>query len=151
MTRILLACFAALAVCFGVVSCDHGRQKTSATEANNRADAAEAKVISLQDALESERSRSAELNAVAEQYEKEKQDAQARAESVAAALRAGNLRLRHEVAALHTARLSGDTAAAAEPDPAVERGAELVSDAIGVGAACDARIEALIQAYEVNR
>lgn len=66
-------------------------------------------------------------------------------------LRAGNLRLRREIAALATASVSREAAATAESEAAAARGAELVAAAVGVGAACDARIEALIEAYEATR
>lgn len=66
-------------------------------------------------------------------------------------LQSGNVRLRREVAAYATASLSRDTAAAVQSDAAASRGAELVGAAIAVGAACDARQQALIQAYEANR
>ena len=65
-------------------------------------------------------------------------------------LRAGNLRLRREIAALATASVSREAAATAESEAAAARGAELVAAAVGVGAACDARIEALIEAYEAT-
>ena len=63
-------------------------------------------------------------------------------------LRAGNLRLRREIAALATASVSREAAATAESEAAAARGAELVAAAVGVGAACDARVQALIEAYE---
>ena len=66
-------------------------------------------------------------------------------------LRAGNLRLRREIAALATASVSREAAATAESEAAAARGAELVAAAIGIGAACDARIQALIEAYEATR
>ncbi len=66
-------------------------------------------------------------------------------------LRAGNLRLRREIAALATASVSREAAATAESEAAAARGAELVAAAIGVGAACDARVQALIEAYEATR
>jgi hypothetical protein len=65
-------------------------------------------------------------------------------------LRAGNVRLRREIAALATASVSREAAATAESEAAAARGAELVAAAVGVGAACDARIEALIEAYEAT-
>ena len=71
-------------------------------------------------------------------------------ETRAADLLAGNLRLRREIAALATASVSREAAATAESEAAAARGAELVAAAIGVGAACDARIEALIEAYEAT-
>lgn len=65
-------------------------------------------------------------------------------------LRAGNLRLRREIAALATASVSREAAATAESEAAAARGAELVAAAVGIGAACDARIQALIEAYEAT-
>ena len=66
-------------------------------------------------------------------------------------LRSGNLRLRREIAALAAASVSREAAATAESEAAAARGAELVAAAVGIGAACDARIEALIEAYEATR
>src|SRR5690606_7160763 len=89
--------------------------------------------------------RIAEIEAVqAAQQERIEREAEARA----ADLLAGNLRLRREIAAVATASVSREAAATAESEAAAARGAELVAAAIGVGAACDARIEALIEAYE---
>jgi len=65
-------------------------------------------------------------------------------------LRAGNVRLRREIAALATASVSREAAATAESEAAAARGAELVAAAVGVGAACDARVQALIEAYEAT-
>ena len=72
------------------------------------------------------------------------------AETRARDLRAGNLRLRREIAALATASVSREAAATAESEAAAARGAELVAAAVGVGAACDARVQALIDAYEAT-
>ena len=66
-------------------------------------------------------------------------------------LRAGNLRLRREIAAYATRDLSRDAATTRELDAAAQRGAALVAAAVGVGAACDARVQALIEAYEATR
>ena len=91
--------------------------------------------------------RIAEIEAVqAAKQERIESEADARARD----LRAGNLRLRHEIAALATASVSREAAATAESEAAAARGAELVAAAIGVGAACDARIDALIRAYEAT-
>lgn len=88
------------------------------------------------------------VNGVAASYEKGKADAQATADHVADDLRAGNIRLRGEIRALATDRVSGNAPAAGQPSDAAERGAELAGAAIGVGADCDARVAALIAAYD---
>src|SRR5690606_10966758 len=90
----------------------------------------------------------AEIEAVqAAQQERIESEVEARA----ADLLAGNLRLRHEIAALHTAHLSAGAAAAVESDAAAQRGAALVAAAVGVGAEADAVQRGLIEAYEACR
>ena len=114
-------------------------------------DAAQKVAISEAKAREAERKaaeRIAEIEAVqAAQQERIESEVEARTRD----LRAGNLRLRREIAALATASVSRDAAATAESEAAAARGAELVAAAIGVGAACDARIQALIEAYDAAR
>ena len=114
-------------------------------------DAAQQVAISEAKAREAERKaaeRIAEIEvAQAAQQERIEREVEARTRD----LRAGNLRLRREIAALATASVSQDAAAAAESEAAAARGAELVAAAIGVGAACDARIQALIEAYDAAR
>jgi hypothetical protein len=91
--------------------------------------------------------RIAEIEAVqAAQQERIESEVEARTRD----LRAGNLRLRREIAALATASVSREAAATAESEAAAARGAELVAAAVGVGAACDARVQALIEAYEAT-
>jgi C4-dicarboxylate-specific signal transduction histidine kinase len=91
--------------------------------------------------------RIAEIEAVqAAQQERIESEVEARTRD----LRAGNLRLRREIAALATASVSREAAATAESEAAAARGAELVAAAIGVGAACDARVQSLIEAYEAT-
>ena len=91
--------------------------------------------------------RIAEIEAVqAAQQERIESEVEARTRD----LRAGNVRLRREIAALATASVSREAAATAESEAAAARGAELVAAAVGVGAACDARVQALIEAYEAT-
>jgi len=92
--------------------------------------------------------RIAEIEAVqAAQQERIESEVEARTRD----LRAGNVRLRREIAALATASVSREAAATAELEAAAQRGAELVAAAVGVGAACDARVQALIEAYEATQ
>src|SRR5690606_5124118 len=91
--------------------------------------------------------RVAEIEAVqAAKQERIESEAETRARD----LRAGNLRLRREIAALATASVSREAAATAESEAAAARGAELIAAAIGDGAACDARVQVLIDAYEAT-
>ena len=102
-------------------------------------------------AREVEQRRVADLADLAAKHEKELQNAQVRSDRLVADLRAGTVRLRREIAAYATERLSRDSAAPAELSPEAERGAELVAAAIGVGASCDAQVMALQDAYESLR
>jgi len=114
-------------------------------------DAAQRVALAEGRAREAERravGRIAEIEAAqAAQQERIEREVEARTRD----LRAGNLRLRREIAALATASVSREAAATAESEAAAARGAELVAAAIGVGAACDARVQALIEAYEATR
>ena len=111
-------------------------------------DAAQQVAMSEAKAREAERmavERIAEIEAAqAAQQERIESEVEARTRD----LRTGNLRLRREIAALATASVSREAAATAESEAAAARGAELVAAAVGVGAACDARVQALIEAYE---
>lgn len=98
-----------------------------------------------------EQRRVEDLAELAAKHEQELQDAQARTDRRVSELVAGTRRLRREIAAYATERLSRDSASAAELSEAAERGAELVGAAVGVGAQCDATQAALIEAYEALR
>lgn len=98
-----------------------------------------------------ERSKAAEYARIATEYEQDKARADEVATATADSLRAGNLRLRHEIGALYTAQLSGAAAHSAELAGAAERGAELAGAAIAVGAACDARDRAWRAVAEADR
>lgn len=97
------------------------------------------------DAREIEHTKAERINAVAETYEQDKSNADAKQAAVAADLAAGNLKLRKELGALYTAQLSSAAAGAVELDAAAQRGAEIAAAAIAVGAQCDARDRALRQ------
>lgn len=81
----------------------------------------------------------------------ERERIESEVEILADDLRAGNLRLRREIAAYATRDLSRDAATTRELDAAAKRGAALVAAAIGVGAEADAAQRGLIEAYEVCR
>lgn len=104
----------------------------------------------LRGVLVVERARANAMAAIAEQYERDKTDALLAADRLAADLVSGDRRVRHEIAALHTARLSADAAATRELDATAQRGAALVGAAVGIGAECDATQRGLIRAYGVQ-
>lgn len=114
-------------------------------------DAAQQVALAEAKARDTEHRQAAAMAEVSEQNEVRIREIQSRADSRAADLLAGNLRLRHEIAAYATASLSSEATASGKPDPAAERGAALVAAAIGVGAQCDAVQAGLIAADGVGR
>lgn len=123
--------------------------RLSVTEA--RAVSAEAYARDLSANIETERKASEGMAAIATQEIEMRREIEQESEARVADLRAGTVRLRHEIGALYTAQLSQAAAAGAQPSGAAERGAELVAAAVGVGAQCDARQRALVEAYEAMR
>lgn len=116
-----------------------------ADAASNKAALSQAKAetVAQQDVRASEHASAARANEIAESYERGKQDAQDTANRIAADLRAGNLKLRHELGALYTAQLSSAAAGTVQLDAAAQRGADIAAAAIGVGAKCDAQAAGL--------
>lgn len=113
---------------------------------------AEAALAAEQAARKVEQDHAKALAAVAEQYEQDKRDAQRKAESVAADLRSGALRLRREWAGCETGRLSADAATAARESDADARVREQSAAAlIGLGAQCDAHVKGLQEVIRKDR
>lgn len=110
-----------------------------------------AELGTVKESLEVERQKAQQLAAIAQQYEQDKTDAQAREASLRADLGNGERRLRREIGALYTSQLSGAAAHSAELAAAAQRGAEAVAAAIGVGAQCDARDKAWRAVAEEDR
>lgn len=99
-----------------------------------------------------EQRRAEDLAALDAKYQRELDDAKGKAESVAADLRAGNLRLRqHWQASIATCELSGSAAAALHADEVAQLRAESAARIVRLGAEADAQIRALQEAYEALR
>lgn len=99
-----------------------------------------------------EQRRVEDLAALDAKYQRELDDAKGKAESVAADLRAGNLRLRqHWQASIATCELSGSAAAALHADEVAQLRAESAARIVRLGAEADAQIRALQEAYEALR
>lgn len=151
MIRILLTILAAALLALGY-------SLWMAERADKRADVAESELAfataandALVETLEIERAAAAKMAQVADTYEKEKADALDRESRLRADLAAGTVKLRHEIGALYTAKLSQGAAHSAELAVAAERGAEAVAAAVAVGAACDARDRAWRAVAEADR
>lgn len=158
MTRILLAIALILVTALGWSLWRAEAHKGNAEAAEVAQKAAEDRAAALQTQLDdvnavltTERARVEDMARLATETEEELSNAQDRADRLAADLAAGRVRVRHEIAALHTARLSTESATRRELEAAAQRGSELVAAAVGVGARCDAVQQGLIRAYEATR
>jgi hypothetical protein len=98
-----------------------------------------------------EQARTEAVNQAANEYERGLQDGKARADVVIAGLVDGTRRLRHEIAAYATERLSRDSAAPGELSEEALRGAESLGAVVRVVAEQDAQIRGLQDAYEALR
>lgn len=117
-----------------------GRGNSSrADAAEQRAEASEARVRALSEARDKEAAAAKRANAVAEQYEKDKQYAEAEASRLAADLRAGRKRLQDRWAC----PASTPAGASGQPDAAPDDRAESASRIIGAADAADAQIKGL--------
>lgn len=103
-------------------------------------------------ARSSERARTEDLAAIAEQSEVRIREIQSEADTLAADLRAGNVRLRqHWQGAIATCGVSRDSAAAFAAEREAELRAEGAADLVRLAADADARVTALQDAYEAIR
>lgn len=141
----------ALALAFGAgwhVGHAPGAAKAAKAEralALQQRDAVQRVALAQESARTEERRNVEALAKVVAKQQQDLADAKLRETDLSGKLASGERRLRHEIAALYTAGLSRESAAANQPDPAAQRGAELVAAAIGIGAACDARQAAWTQ------
>lgn len=151
MIRALLCIVLALTTALGWSLWNAKRHDHRADVQQARAESAEAYARSLREQVEAERARVEAVNEIASKHEADKREIENRTAALVADLHAGNVRLRREIGAFYTERLSRGAAAAGEPSDAAQRGAELVAAAVGVGRACDIRQRALVDAYEAMR
>lgn len=95
--------------------------------------------------LAAERRHAEAVDALAQTYEREKADAQARADAVVADLRAGNLRLhqRWEAARATADLVSGVAAAARSTDDGADDRASSASRIVRAAALCDSQVRGL--------
>lgn len=92
------------------------------------------------------------LSQVADQYERDKQDAQAIADRLVADLRAGNVKLHQRwQAAQATAKLSGAVASAAELDAAQREREGSAVRIIAAADRCDAQVKGLQEVIRADR
>lgn len=116
------------------------------------AQAAKAEAAAVNKAREVEQGRGLALAAIAEQYERDKRDAQVKQNSLVADLRSGNRKL-HErwQAAIATAELSGAVARASEPDAAERERQDSAARIIAAADRCDAQVKGLQDVVRADR
>lgn len=122
-----------------------------ADKAESERDSARAEVNALKAARDTEQRKAKEAQAIAAKYEDEKRAIETESARVVADLRAGNLRLRHELGALYTDQLSGSAASAGISDDQAQRGAEIAASIVRVGAESDAQLQACQAVIEADR
>ena len=123
-----------------------------ATQAESERDSARQEVVSLKEAIVTERRRTEAMAAIAKDYEEQKDAAAVESERVIADLRAGNLRLRKLwQAQAATADLSEAVARAAELDEGARDREESAAAIVRAADECDAQVRGLQQVIEADR
>ena len=152
MIRALLLIAAILAATLGWILWRAERAEHRADMADIAAEQAVSALARANDIIDTERERAAQLAAIAEQYERDKADAQAAADAVVAELRDGTVRLRqHWQGCEATARVSADATAAALADAAAELRRKGAGDLVSIGDACDAHVRGLQRVIGASR
>lgn len=112
-------------------------------QADMQAKLDKARAEHLANVIEIERKASADIAAIAEQYEQEKDDARINEARVVADLRADNLRLRQYWTGCEFSRVPTATGPASEPDAAADDRAESAARIVRAAAECDAQVRGL--------
>lgn len=149
MTRYLLAALAVLVVAAGMTALYfRGAAAVSADrqhQAESRAAQLDADLKASEAARAQEHAQASQFQAIAQQYEQDKTDAQGRADKLAADLRAERVRLRPE----WRCEVPSTPASAGKPDAAAQLRAEGAGHLVGNADAADAeiiRLQAVLRA-----
>ena len=121
-----------------------------ADAASKRAEAVSDELRQAREVIATERRKAAEFALIADQYEKERTDAIAQGNAVAADLRAGNKRLR-DLSQGCKARVPGPAADPGVADAEDGLRADSVGRIVGAVAACQAERDALLNVAEEDR
>lgn len=144
MNRIVIA-LVALAIWTGLVfwagSAFTGRGADLKASQKDTAQAVAA-VTQVNNTRAQEHSKANDMAAIGAKHEEDRAAAEAVPAAVAAELRAGTVRLRHDLAACHTGRLSEAVAGASERDAAADLGVTVAGPAIGIGRDADDQLRA---------
>lgn len=130
---------------------DEAKAITARDAALTAQQAAEQERDNLRDVLTTERARADRMTRIAEQYEQDKINAQAKADAVIADLRAGAIRLQDKWAGCPSPRLPGIDPRPTEPDAAEQGRIESAARIVSAAAACDAQVKGLQAVVEADR
>lgn len=147
VTRYLLGILAVLLLAVTIAALTYRGNAANARAERDAAvtaqQAAEQERDNLKRVIDIERARADRMTRIAEQYEQDKINAQAKADAVIADLRAGAIRLQDKWAGCPAPRLPGIDPAPSEPDAATADREASASRIIRAGAACDAQVRGL--------
>jgi hypothetical protein len=116
--------------------------RAEGVEARQQASASAAVVEQVNQTRAEEQSNALLLADIGAKHEEDRAAAQAVPDAVVAELRAGTVRLRHDLATCHTNRLSQDAAGAGERDAPADLGVTIAGPAIGIGRDADDQLRA---------
>jgi len=116
--------------------------RAESAEARQQAGASAAVVEQVNKARVTEHTQAATMAIIGAKHEEDLAAAEAVPAAVVAELRAGTVRLRHDLATCHTGRLSEAAAGAAQRDAPADLGVTVAGPAIGIGRDADDQLRA---------
>jgi len=116
--------------------------RANVAESDQRANVAEAVVDQVNEARAVEHSQADTMATIGAKHEEDRAAAEALPAAVVAELRAGTVRLRHDLATCHTGRLSEAAAGAVQRDAPADLGVTVAGPAIGIGRDADDQLRA---------
>lgn len=108
-------------------------------------------VEAVQDARQAEQAQAGKLAEIGEKHELDRQASEGVADSVVADLRAGNYRLRHELASCETSRLSESSESASKRDAGAISREEIAAAAVRIARDADDQLracQAVVRTYD---
>ncbi|TAA11290.1 hypothetical protein EA658_16635 [Pseudoxanthomonas winnipegensis] len=153
MNRILIALVVALAwsaAMFGGGWAWRG-DRAEGTQATQRAGATTAALQQSNQVRATEHQQAATMAQIGEKHEQDRREAEAVPDAVVADLRAGKLQLRDDLAACHTARLSGAVAGTLERDEGAQLREQIAGDLVRVGRDADDQLRAAQDVIRADR
>jgi len=125
--------------------------RVGAADARQQAGTAAAAVQQVNDTRATEHAQAEQMANIGAKHEEDRTAAEAVPAAFVADLRAGNLRLRDDLATCHTSRLSEAAAAAGERDARAELRPEVAGSAFGIAAAAEGDVRACQAVIRADR